>query len=114
MGEFAFTLPVLQGKRGALEELARTVTVTKKQEFADSRKRLNIDKESWFFESSIRGDSWILYEEGLDASKSFADWIASNDPFDMWFKEQVAMITGIELSIPLPSSPPRQLFKFPP
>ena len=96
-----------------MEELARTVNGSKKKEFNDSRKRLNIDRESWFFESSIRGDSWIFHVEGRDASKSFADWIVSKDSFDIWFKEQVGMITGIELSIPLPSSPPRQMFKFP-
>ena len=113
MLELALTLPVLQGKRGALEELARVVSSQKKKEYDESRRRLKIDRESWFFERSIRGDAWILYEEGRNVEESFATWIASDEAFDVWLKQRMQEITGIDFSGPLPSGLSSRLFKYP-
>jgi hypothetical protein len=104
---------VLQGKRGALEELAREVAAEKKKEYEESRKRLKIDRESWFYERSIRGDSWVLYAEGKNIEESFSSWFASDEPFDLWLKQQMQEITGIDFNGSIPSGFPTRLFKYP-
>ena len=113
MPELALTLPVLQGKRGDLEELARVVLVQRKKEYEESRRRLKIDRESWFFECTVQGDAWVLYEEGKNVGDSFASWVASAEPFDVWLKQQIREITGIDFSGPIPNPPSIRLLKYP-
>jgi hypothetical protein len=112
MVELAFTVPILPGKRTALEELAKTVSGSKKKEYDNSEKKLRIAKETWFVESSPQGDVWILYAEGKDLAKSFDGWVASKDSFDLWFKGQMKEITGIDFSNPPPGDLPKQLLRY--
>lgn len=112
MTQLAMTVPILPGKRADLEELAKTVTGPKKKEYDTSEKKLKIDKETWFIESSQQGDSWIFYAEGKNIEKSLGDWIVSKEPFDMWLKEKIKNITGIDYNNPPPGALPKQILKY--
>ncbi len=112
MVELAFTLPVMPGKKAALEELAKSVSGPKRKEYDTSEKKLKIDRETWFVENSPQGDTWILYAEGKDLEKSFAKWVASKEPFDLWFKEQVRTISGVDFNNPPPGELPKQLLRY--
>jgi len=112
MGEFALTIPVLGGRSGALEELARIVSASKRREYEESKRRLRIDREVWFLETSMTGDTWMIFEEGKDIERSFSEWMASQEPFDVWLKEQMREITGIEFSGTSPRVP-RRLLRYP-
>ena len=113
MEELALTLPVLHGKRSLLEGLLEVLGSTKKREFGDSKKRLGVEKESWFLESSIRGDSLIMHWEGSAPQDSFNRWMSSSDSFDVWLKSQLLEVTGVDLNTPVPGGPSRRLMKYP-
>jgi hypothetical protein len=52
---------------------------------------------------SPMGDFGIVLLEGDDpvaANKAFA---ASQDPYDVWFKQQVAEFTGVDFGQPVPA-----------
>lgn len=102
-----------EGKTEALKYLVGIISDRKRKEFQASRQRLGVDKETWFFESSMRGDTLILYQEGQGAQKSFAAWIESKDSFDVWLKDQMKEITGIDFAPPPPESTPALLLTYP-
>jgi hypothetical protein len=96
--ELALALPVLPGKRTALEELAKTISGPRKKEFDASERKFGARKESWFLQSTPQGDLCICYMEADDVPKSVAAWAASKDPIDLWVKAQIKEITGIDFS----------------
>jgi hypothetical protein len=68
--------------------------------YAESEQRIGIEKELWFI--SDLGDQEILvaYMESGDFGRAFEQFVASRDSFDMWFKEQLANATGLDLNNP--------------
>jgi Family of unknown function (DUF6176) len=112
MGELAFTLPVLPGKKAALEKFAKTLAGPKRKEMAEDMKRYKETKETWFIESTPQGDVCIVYWEAKNATKVMEDFVVSKHPFDLWFKEQLRDITGIDFNNPPPGNPPKQVARF--
>jgi len=63
-----------------------------RDEFTASRRRLNVSVELITLQSTPQGDVVGIYIEGDDPVKGNAGFAASKDPFDLWFKEQLAKI----------------------
>jgi len=63
-----------------------------RDEFTASRRRLNVSVELLTLHSTPQGDVVGIYIEGDDPAKGNAGFAASQDPFDLWFKEQLAKI----------------------
>ena len=104
--ELVLVVPILKGRVGDVRRLAAALTSSKSREFEESQKTLGIEKESWFLSSS--GDCVIVYIEGKDVSKSVTDLISSKAPFDLWIKNEVMKVTGVDWNDP-PTSPVPQL-----
>ncbi len=111
MPAFCIAFPVLPGKRGALKEFGKTVTA-RRREFEASEKRLGIPKEAWFAQSTPQGDLVLIYFEAKDPARALGEFARSQDPFDLWFKEQVKAITGVDLNQPPAGPPPEQVITF--
>jgi hypothetical protein len=97
----AFAIPVLPGKTAALRELAKTVSGPKANDYDQHEKRFKIDKESWFLQRSPQGDWFVAYFEPKDTKWSEA-FTASKEPFDLWLKDRLKEISGIDFSAPPP------------
>ncbi len=110
--QLALAYPILPGKREAVKALAKTVSGPKSKEFHDMEKRYKTDKETWFLQPSPQGDMVIYYSEGKDLSKSFSDWAASKNLFDVWFKQELKELTGIDFNNPPEGPLPEQIFKY--
>ncbi len=111
MAELAFILPILPGKRAAVEEFSRILSGPKRNDFDDLEKRLKNTKETWFVSGSPQGDMWTIYIENEDPVKSTVDFVASKHPFDLWFKDQVRIITGIDFNNPPAGGLPKQILR---
>lgn len=105
-------MPVLPGKRKLLEELSKSLAGPKKGEFDASEKRVKVRKEDWFLQSTPQGDLCLFYGEADNWSKSLSDWGASKDPFDIWLKDQLREITGVDFNRPIPGPLPTELLKY--
>ena len=104
-------LPVLAGREEQARQFGRWIS-EKTREWKTSEKRLKITKESWFLQSSPTGSTIIVYIEAKDIGRVLGDFATSNDSFDVWFKDQTKMITGVDLNTP-PSGPtPELLFSY--
>jgi len=63
-----------------------------RDEFTASRRRLHVSEELLTLQSTPQGDIVGLYIEGDDPVKGNAGFAASQDPFDLWFKEELTKI----------------------
>ena len=63
-----------------------------RDEFTASRRRLDVNEELLTLHSTPQGDLVAIYIEGADPFKGNAGFAASQEPFDLWFKEQLTTI----------------------
>ena len=63
-----------------------------RDEFTASRRRLNVSEELITLQSTPQGDIVGIYIEGEDPQKGNAGFAASQEPFDLWFKEELTKI----------------------
>lgn len=64
-----------------------------------------VTKESWFMQETPMGDFLIVYYHSPDPERVHAALAVSQEPFDIWFREQILDLTGIDISTPLPGLP---------
>jgi hypothetical protein len=105
MDNVCLTIPVLPGQTEAARSFLRLLDGARRGEYAESEQRIGIEKELWYI--SDLGDQQLLvaYMEAHDFGQALGMFSSSRDPFDMWFKEQLAAATGLDLNDP----PPMQL-----
>jgi hypothetical protein len=63
-----------------------------RDEFTASRRRLSVSEELITLQSTPQGDIVGIYIEGDDPAKGNAGFAASQEPFDLWFKEELTKI----------------------
>src|SRR5690606_19495981 len=78
---------------------------------------------AFFRKYKVRHESWYLQESGhsrqivvvtqIDDPQVQADRLtASKDPFDVWYKQRVLAITGIDLDVTPKGPPTREVFRW--
>ena len=88
----------------------RDVEGPRKGQFDLSERRIGISKELWYLAKLPHGDQLIGYMESENFGNAVAQFSASRDPFDLWFKQQLADVTGVDLNnIPADFAPPELL-----
>ena len=102
MDQTLFALPILPGKTEAAHAFLRELGGPRKQELAACGQRVGIVKETWAIQQTPQGDFFVAYVAGEDVARAFAEFAASQDEFDRWFKQQVQQATGADLSTPPP------------
>ena len=81
-----------------------------RDEFTASRRRLNVSEELLTLHSTPQGDIVGIYIEGDDPERGNAGFAASQDPFDLWFKEQLATIFPPEVDFTKPIEGVEEIF----
>jgi len=100
--EAGIAFPLLPGKRDALDRLVRALTGERKSEYDTAQ--ATVLRESWFVQSTPQGDLIIVHFDAPDVEAVFAGLATSQEPFDVWFRDQVLDITGVDLSQPSPGT----------
>jgi hypothetical protein len=81
-----------------------------RDEFTASRRRLHVNEELLTLHSTPQGDIVGIYIEGEDPQKGNAGFAASQDPFDLWFKEELTKIFPPEVDFSKPVEGIEELF----
>src|SRR6476620_4367670 len=95
--------PILSGKTQAARDFQRELGQQRLAEYDKSERRIGITKEDWFIASVNGGDQLVAYMEAADFGKALTQFSQSRDSFDMWFKERLADVTGVDLNNPPPN-----------
>lgn len=98
MATVLFALPVKSGQSDAVRAFCRECVGPRYADFDTSERRINVVAEHWYLQKTWSGEVFTFVVEGPDLDTTFASFIASKDPFDLWFKERVAALTGIDLN----------------
>lgn len=98
MATVLLSIPVKSGQTDAARAFTREFSGARLEAFDASERRIRITAESWYLQHISDADYLTVYLEGPDLNASIAAFSASRDPFDLWFKERVLDLTGVDLS----------------
>jgi|SRR6185437_1179787 len=102
MDHICFALPILPNQTPEAREFQRELDGPRKAEYAASEQRIGIVKEHWFLQETPGGDLLLAFMESPDFARSLGQFAQSQDAFDLWFKQRLAAVTGVDLSTPPP------------
>jgi hypothetical protein len=111
MPSIAVAFPLLPGQADEARRFAKEVE-GRLAEYAESMRRLGPTRESWYLQSSPEGDLFILYMEAEDPARVFEEFAASEAPIDVWMKQRVQALTGMDMNRPPPGPLPEQVFEW--
>jgi hypothetical protein len=86
----AFCMPIIPGQTERARSFARDAYG--RDEFTASRRKLRGSREVATLNPTPHGDLIAVYVEGDDPQRGNADFASSQEPFDLWFKEQLTAI----------------------
>ncbi len=112
MDHICLVLPILQGKTDEARAFMRELEGPRKGEYDASERRIGITKEIWFLATVASGDQLVGYMESEDFDKAVAQFSASRDAFDVWFKQQMGSVTGVDLNNLPPGFKPPELLSY--
>ena len=102
MDHSAFALPILPGRTTAACAFQAELEGRRQSEYARSERARGIVKELWFLQETPIGEIFVVYLESQDVTRALDQLAASRDAFDVWFKQQLAHVTGVDANIPPP------------
>jgi hypothetical protein len=105
MASLALTIPILPGKTEEFRSFAQEVLGPRRQEMDERGREHGLDRQFIWIQPTPQGDVLIVYLEGDDPMQSHQRFAASQEPFEVWFKERIQEITGVDFNQPPPGLP---------
>jgi len=112
MAKFASAFPLLPGKLDAWRKFTQEMAGPRKKEHDESRRRLGLTIEMAWYQPTPHGDLVVVYGEADDVAGFFTRLAASQEPFDVWFKQQVQELHGVDFNQPPPGPLPELVFDY--
>lgn len=92
------TFPIVAGKVEAWRRFCQELSGSRRQMYEASRHRLGITRERLALVETAFGSAAVTTLEAPDMDRALGQIIASNLPFDRWYREQVRELHGINLA----------------
>src|SRR5205823_7080458 len=92
-------VPGLAGKEDDVRAFYEEVEA-RKDEYDESEQRLGITKEVAWLAAVDGGSATVVYIESGDFAQAFEAFVHSQEPFDLWFKQRVLDVSGLDLNNP--------------
>ena len=109
---FVLVLPLLPGKEKGFDAFVRAIGKSRRKDFAGSNERFAVSKEAWFLQRSPSGNSIIIYFECPDPSEALRAFKSSRYKYDIWLREQLKVLSGVDLSRYSAESSPRTIMSY--
>ena len=88
---------------------ASEVAGARGEAFDRSLRRCGVRREMWFVQQTPGGAMVLVAIDSDEPSRVLPEFAASTDEFDVWFKQRISAITGVDLNAPPPVLPERVL-----
>jgi len=113
MNHVCVVFHVVPGKTADARAFMRELDGPRMADYERSEQAIGITKELWFLASLPGGDALVGYMEAPDFGSAVAQFGASRAPFDVWFKERMLAVTGVDFNnIPADFRPPELLSRY--
>ena len=109
MASFASAFPILPGKTQQWKSFSQEMVGPRRREYEAARKRLGVTREVAYLQQTPQGDMVVVYIEAQNIPRVFEGFGISQEPFDVWFRQQVKDIHGLDFSQPLPGPLPEAI-----
>ena len=109
MASLASAFPILPGKTEQWKHFCQEMVGPRRSQYEASRKRLGVTREVAYLQPTPQGDMVVVYMEAQNISRVFEGFGISQEPFDVWFRERVKEIHGVDFSQPLPGPLPEAI-----
>ncbi len=98
MSGIVLTFPILAGQVEAWRRFCQDLAGSRQKPYEASRQRLGITRERLALVDTAFGATAVTTLEALDVAQALGQIIASVLPFDIWYREQLLALHGINLS----------------
>ena len=109
MASLASAFPILPGKTEQWKHFSHEMAGPRRSAYEASRRRLGITREVAYLQKTPQGDLAVVYIETQNIPRFFEGLASSQEPFDVWFREQAKQIHGVDFSEPLPGPLPEAI-----
>lgn len=107
-----FVAPLLPGKTEEGRAFAKEAFNNRRDEHTAARRKIGITHESVFVNQTPMGDLVVVYLEGDDPVESNRKFAASQDAYDVWFKDECKKIFPPEIDFNEPVPPIQSLWSW--
>ena len=97
MASLAFVVQVLPGKLDDWKEFHNQLDGLRRWDFEDQQRRVGLERHRVWLQDTPEGPVALVVQEGEEPERAHAILAASSHPFDVWFKEQVMELHGVDL-----------------
>jgi hypothetical protein len=98
MSGIVLTFPILNGKVEAWRRFCQELCGFRRKPYEASRQRLGITRERLALVETAFGATSVTTLEATDVAQALGQIIASILPFDVWYREKLQELHGINLA----------------
>ncbi len=98
MTEAAIAMPIATGKTEAWRALLEDLTGPRYDEYVTSRRRFGLTAQTTFLQRTPMGDLALIHMTGADVHDSFHRMSASQDPWDVKWREETLDVHGVDFA----------------
>jgi hypothetical protein len=98
MSGMILTFPIRAGKVEAWRRFCQELSGSRRQPYEDSRQRLGITRERLVLVETAFGATSVTTLEAPDIAQALGQIIASDRSFDIWYRERLVELHGINLA----------------
>ena len=98
MSGIVLTFPILAGKVEAWKRFCQELAGSRRKPYEASRQRLGITHERLAMVETPYGSTAVTTLEGLNVNQSLGQIISSDNSFDIWYRERLQELHGINLA----------------
>jgi hypothetical protein len=98
MSGIVLTFPILAGKVEAWRRFCQELSGSRRQPYETSRQRLGITRERLALVDTAFGATAVTTLEAPDVAQALGQIIASDFPFDVWYRERLLELHGVNLA----------------
>jgi hypothetical protein len=105
-------IPLRPEKVESWKAFSRQLASARRAEFEDFNRRYGLTEHRAWLEKLPDGRHLVLVTHGGPGAKDFLEKLAQSDqPFDVWFREQISDAHGIDFARPLPIAMPELMIE---
>jgi hypothetical protein len=98
MSGIVLTFPILDGKVEAWRRFCQELCGFRRKPYEASRQRLGITRERLALVETAFGATAVTTLEAPDVAQALGQIIASDLPFDVWYREKLLELHGVNLT----------------
>jgi hypothetical protein len=98
MTGIVLTFPILADKVEAWRRFCQEMAGSRRKAYEASRQKLGITRERLALVETVYGSTAVTTLEAPDIASALGQIIASTSPFDIWYRERLKELHGIDLA----------------